>query len=185
MTLKSEIEAWDGQSLAALRRIHERHWNEPNLALELADLLGSLRCRRAAARILKRHFEAGLTVRDPPGVARRLFARLAKLEHWESRLDILQCLPYLPIEEKEAEAVAGFLRACLADANRFVRAWAYSGFHDLARRHPRFAAAAQEILSAGLRKEPASVKSKIRECLGMEGLGLTTENTESTEKSKD
>ncbi|MDR0440906.1 MAG: hypothetical protein LBI59_07990 [Candidatus Accumulibacter sp.] len=165
MSLQSDIEAWDGQSVEALRRIHEAHRDDPGLAPALVELMGSLRYRMAATRLLKRHFEAGIPVPDPHAVAQGMCAALDKLEHWECRLDALQCLPSLPIDEDQAAAVERFLRACLADGNKFVRAWAYAGIHWLAARRPRFAAEAAAILEAGLRDEPASVKAKIRKCL--------------------
>lgn len=169
MSLKSDIEAWDGQSVEALRRIHEAHRDDPGLAPALVELMGSLRYRTAATRLFKRHFEAGIPVADPQAVARGLCAVLDKLEHWECRLDVLHCLPSLPVDAAQAEVVERFLRACLADGNRFVRAGAYSGFHWLAARHPRFADEAAGILEAGLRDEEASVRAKIRKCL--EGAG--------------
>jgi crotonobetainyl-CoA:carnitine CoA-transferase CaiB-like acyl-CoA transferase len=165
MTLKSDIQAWDGRSAAALCHIHETHRDDPGLALDLVELIGPLRCRMAATRLLKRHLEARIPLRDAHAVARELFARLDKLDHWECRLNILQCLPFLPIGEDRAAALARFLRACLTDENKFVRAWAYSGFHELASQHRRFAAEAAAMLDAGLRDEPASVKSRIRKCL--------------------
>jgi hypothetical protein len=165
MTLKSDIEAWDGQSAAALCRIHEAYRDDPELASMLVELIGSLRYRMAATRLLKRHLEAGIPLHDAHAVARSLYARLDKLEHWECRLNVLRCLPRLPVDADQADAVEQFLRTCLADANRFVRAWAYNDFHWLAGLHPRFATAATTILEAGLRDEPASVKARIRKCL--------------------
>ena len=165
MTLKSAIEAWDGQSAAALCRIHEQHRNEPDLALTLVELIGSLRYRMAATRLLKRHLESSALIPERAAVARALCEKLDKLEHWESRLNILQCLAYLPIADDEVAAVERFLRLCLADSNKFVRAWAYNGFYLLSRQHPRFAMEASAILEAGLRDEPASIKARIRKCL--------------------
>jgi hypothetical protein len=165
MSLKSDIEAWDGQSVEALCRIYEAYRDDPGLAPALVELMGSLRYRMAATRLLKRHFEAGIPVPDPYAVTQGLCAVLDKLEHWECRLDVLQCLSPLPIDEDQAVVVERFLRACLADGNKFVRAWAYAGIHCLAARHPRFAAEAAAILEAGLRDEPASVKARIRKCL--------------------
>ena len=165
MTLKSAIETWDGQSAAALCRIHDQHKDDPELAQTLVELIGSLRYRLAATRLLKRHLESGDSVPDLAAVARALFDRLDKLEHWECRLNILQCLPYLPFGDESIDDVERFLRVCLADHNRFVRAWAYSGFYLLSRQHPRFAAEAAAILDAGLRDEPASIKARIRQCL--------------------
>lgn len=165
MTLKSAIETWDGQSAAALCRIHDQHKDDPELAQALIELIGSLRYRMAATRLLKRHLESGGAVPDLAGVARSLFSKLDKIEHWECRLNILQCLPYLPFDDDSIAEVERFLRVCLADHNRFVRAWAYNGFHLLSRQHPRFSAEAGVILEAGLRDEPASIKARIRQCL--------------------
>jgi len=165
MTLKSAIEAWDGQSAAALCRIHEQHRDEPDLASVLVDLIGSVRFRLAATLLLKRHLESGASVPDSSGVAAALFGKFDKLERWECRLNILQCLPHLPIEGEHVGELECFLRTCLADDNKFVRAWAYNGFHLLARKHPRFTAEAHAILTAGLRDEPASIKARIRKCL--------------------
>ena len=165
MSLKSDIEAWDGQSAAALCRIHETHRDNPELAPELVELIGSLRYRMAATRLLKRHLEAEIPLPDPHAVARELFARLDKLEHWECRLNVLQCLPHLPLDDDGVAAVEQFLRTCLADGNKFVRAWAYNGFHWLAGRQPRFAEEAAAILDAGLRDEEASIRARIRKCL--------------------
>ena len=165
MTLKSAIEAWDGQSAAALCRIHEQYRDEPDLAQSLVELLGSLRYRMPATRLLKRHLEAAGPVPDRAAVARGLYAKLDKLEYWECRLNILQCLPFLPIDEDCVDAVEKFLRTCLVDENKFVRAWAYNGFHLLSRQHPRFAAESAAILDAGLCNEPASITARIRKCL--------------------
>ena len=165
MPLKSALEAWDGQSAEALCRIHDEHRGDPDLAATLVELIGALRYRLAATRLLKRHLESGGSVPDADGVARGLYARFDKLENWECRLNVLQCFPYLPVPDDVVEAVERFLRLCLADDNKFVRAWAYNGFHRLAGQHPRFAAEAAAILEAGLRDEPPSIKARIRKCL--------------------
>lgn len=169
MDLKSAIESWDGQSAEALCRIHAQHRHDPGLARALVELIGSVRYRMAATRLLKRHLEADPVIPDRAGVARALYARLDKLEHWECRLHILQCLPCLPIEDDSAAAVEKFLRTALADENKFVRAWAYNGFHLLARQHGRFAEEAAAILTAGLRDESPSIKARIRKCLDETG----------------
>jgi len=165
MTLKSAIEAWDGQSVEALCRIHDAHRDDADLLPTLVELLGSLRYRLAATRLLKRHLESRGGVPDADAVVRSLCAKFDKLETWECRLNILQCLPCLPLPDDAVGAVEQFLRLCLADENKFVRAWAYNGFHWLARRHPRFSEESAAILAAGLRDEPPSIKARIRKCL--------------------
>ena len=105
MPLKSAIEAWDGKSVEALCRIHDQHRDDPDLAATLVELIGALRYRLAATRLLKRHLESGGSVPDADGVARGLYARFDKLENWECRLNVLQCLPYLPMPDDAVEAV--------------------------------------------------------------------------------
>lgn len=166
MPLKSAIEAWDGQSASALCRIHDEFKESPEFVMDLVELMGSLRYRPAATRLLKRHLDAGLPVPDRPALARALAGKLDKIEHWECRLNILQCLHDLPIDAECVPAVEHFLRICLAEDNKFVRAWAYSGFHHLAEQQPVFRTEADAILAAGLRDESASVKARIRKCLG-------------------
>ena len=52
MPLKSAIEAWDGKSVEALCRIHDQHRDDPDLAATLVELIGALRYRLAATRLL-------------------------------------------------------------------------------------------------------------------------------------
>jgi len=52
-----------------------------------------------------------------------------------------------------------FLRVCLLDNNKFVRAWAYKGFYELAVQYPK---ETRQFFEMAMRDEAPSVKSRIR-----------------------
>jgi hypothetical protein len=59
-----------------------------------------------------------------------------------------------------------FLLACSREPNKFVRAWAYSGLHQLALDHPAYREQARAVLEAAKRSETAaSVKVRLRKAL--------------------
>ena len=55
-----------------------------------------------------------------------------------------------------------FLRNCLVDNNKFVRAWAYNGFYELAVQYPEYEKETKQFFEMAMRDEAPSVKSRIR-----------------------
>jgi|SRR5215470_10600820 len=93
---------------------------------------------------------------------RVIFDSLMELKHWESRLHICQMLSHLRIPRESAARVVCFLEQCLSEKNRFVRAWAYNGFYELARQHPEYREYFSEQLEVGKRETSAAVRARIR-----------------------
>jgi hypothetical protein len=58
-----------------------------------------------------------------------------------------------------------FLRTCLADENKFVRAWAYNGFYLLSQQYPEYQQETEQFFAMAMRDEAASVKARIRNIL--------------------
>ena len=85
--------------------------------------------------------------------------------HWECKLHVLQCLPYLEIPESESASLERFLDACLESDNKFVRAWAYNGFSELSLRFPRYRERVDGLLARAATSEAASVRARIRNIL--------------------
>ncbi len=54
------------------------------------------------------------------------------------------------------------MRKCLEDDNKFVRAWAYNGFYELAKQYPEYRTEAGQLFEMALRDEAASVKARVR-----------------------
>ncbi len=163
MSLRSEIEAWDGKSAGEIGRVYERHAGSRGFAGRLVRLLDEPALQVGATWLLKRWFEEGGA---PEALASELYARAGGLVAWEARLHLLQCMPYVPAPRGRAGAVARFLDGCLADENKFVRAWAYSGYYELALAHPRYRAEAVALLADAMETETAaSVRARVRRVL--------------------
>ena len=83
----------------------------------------------------------------------------------QSKLHILQCLPYLDIPEDDSVGLGKFLDACLESDSKFVRAWAYNGFNELSLRFPRYREKVDGLLARAIESESASVQARIRNIL--------------------
>ncbi len=68
----------------------------------------------------------------------------------------------MPIRAGRKKRLEAFLRECLEDRNKFVRAWAYGGFHQLAVEHAEYRGEAVQLFEKALDEEAASVKARVR-----------------------
>ena len=160
MNCRRDIAAWDGKSSADIEAIYRRYRDDASFPCELVECCRDAGLQKGASWMLKRCFEDG---RGPSADAIAvLLERLAELEHWESKLHLLQCLPQIRIEKAAAAAVEAFLRDCLGHDNKFVRAWAYGGFIELSRQYPRYRREAKALLEVAQRDEAPSVRARIR-----------------------
>jgi len=58
--------------------------------------------------------------------------------------------------------VEAFLKKCLVDDNKFIRAWAYNGFYELSVQYPEHKDETKQFFEMAMRDEAPSVKSRIR-----------------------
>ena len=128
----------------------------------LLDLAGDSRdaVEIGAAWIIKHQLEQGLVLdgRGSDGVLRLLGA----VRRPESRLHLLQSLPYLhPGAASQAELRA-VLDGLIADEHTLVRAWAYGAFAELARWNPARASEALAVFAEALDDPAPSVRARIR-----------------------
>ena len=163
MSLSREILAWDGKSTDDIRAVYDRYCTMDAFVPTLVQLLVDPSHQKGASWLLKRYLDQGGTLAE--GLGMQFYATLSNLEHWESKLHVLQCLPTVPIPAVCKPGVEAFLRDCLLDDVKFVRAWAYYGFYELACQYGTLQNEAIQILELGLRDEPASVQARIRKAL--------------------
>lgn len=160
MSLRQDIAAWDGKSAEAIGNVYLRHCNDPAFVRKTLDCVANPSLEVGATWLLKRHAEAGGAI---DGQA--LYRLAPRLGHWEAKLHVLQCLPHTPVPATQRRATEKFLRAGMADDAKFVRAWAYSGFHALACQYPAYRDEADALLRAALDAEPPSVTARVRKAL--------------------
>lgn len=160
MSLEQEIVSWDGKSSSEIDAIYTRHCEEDSFASKMIELSQKLDLQKGTTWLLKRHLEDGQKLEAKKCAA--LFKLLPKLEHWESKLHILQCLPYMKIGRAEVKNVEAFLRKCLTDNNKFVRAWAYNGFYEVSLQYLEYKEETKQFFEMAMRDEAPSVKARIR-----------------------
>lgn len=161
--LSEEMGSWDGKSAAALQSTYERHSAEEGFVATILAHIADVELQRAATWLLKQHLETGNSLTAP--ACRTIFGALSVQEHWESKLHMLQCLPYLEIPEDGRAGLERFLEVCLESDNKFVRAWAYNGFNELSLRFPRCREKVDVMLARANVSEAASVRARIRSIL--------------------
>ncbi|NQZ07148.1 MAG: hypothetical protein HRT35_08300 [Algicola sp.] len=172
-TLKQAIAGWDGKSSEDIDTIYSGFELDASLVDDLLLCLEDQTLQSGATWLLKRHL-VGKGVRSHKAFSPQkisagqilcVYKQLPQLKHWSARLHLLQTMDVLPIALAVKDTVEHFLRRCLADDNKFVRAWAYSGFHLLQQQYPEYKAEVDGFFALAMQDEAASVKARIRNIL--------------------
>ena len=161
--IDNAIAGWDGKSAADIEKIYRRYRHEPSFSRDIVSLAGREARQRGASWLLKRYLEDGGQLDKKS--ANTLYTLLESVGDWQTKLHVLQSIPYLPIDKRRAPRLHRCLQLCLADDNKFVRAWAYNGFYELAVKHREYAAQTRQFFDMAMKDEAASVKARIRNLL--------------------
>ena len=162
-SLEQATAEWDGKSADDIRHTFKRHQKEDYFVDTFIRMLEFPHTQKGATWQLKAYLEAGNTV--SANQIDEVYRLLPQLVEWESRLHVLQSIPFMPITAEHIETIEPFLRNGLQDKNKFVRAWSYNGFNELAAQHPSFSAEADQLLESAMISEAPSVKARIRNIL--------------------
>ena len=160
MGIKLDLKRWDGKSAKDIGDIYQRYFDTDCFISDLIMMMDDVSLQKGATWLLKHHIEQQhpLTKKQ----VHDIYCCMADLEQWESKLHILQSLPYFAIQKRDKKKVEAFLRKCLVDINKFVRAWAYNGFYELAMQYPEYQQETKQFLEMAMRDEAPSVKSRVR-----------------------
>ncbi len=71
----------------------------------------------------------------------------------------------MPISQNHKDEIEKFLRECLGNEKKFVRAWAYNGFQILAEQFSEYKEEVSKLFEQALREEATSVKARIRQLM--------------------
>ena len=165
MSLETEIREWDQKSVAAITEIHADHAADADLIDQLLSLAGETELETGATWLIKHQLENSLAQLDQAQTL-KLIGLLPRLSGWEARLHCLQIFPFITLSREGGDLILRFVLDCSKDDNKFVRAWAYSGLHQLALAHPEHRDQAREILETAQESErAASVKVRLRRAL--------------------
>ena len=162
MSIREELESFDGKHTDVLERILSRHRRTNSLIESLVLLTGDQESniQTGATWLLKRLAETHVQFKKEHLIA--FFGSLSELTHWLAKLHICQMLQYVVIPKGSERSVVWFLERNLYDENKFLRAWSYNGFYELARQHNEYIDYASEQIERGETDKAASVKARIR-----------------------
>lgn len=163
MGLKQALLSWEGKSVHVIEAIYQQHRDSADFLNDLFTFIAQTDLENGATWLLKRHLDAGATLQ--PDNIKAIYQTLPNLTHWEAKLHVLQCIPHMPIAETEKNVVERFLRKCLTEQNKFIRAWTYHGFYELAVQYPEYRGQVKDFFALAMRDEVASVKARIRNIL--------------------
>ena len=163
MSIEQEIISWDGKSSSDLGAIYSRYKDNNAFVPQIVELSKQEALQKGATWLLKHYLENGGVI-DANQVS-KMYKLLPNLNHWETKLHMLQCIPYMRIAKAEKMDVETFLRKCLADSNKFVRAWAYNGFYEISSQYPEYKNETMQFFEMAMRDEAPSVKARIRNLL--------------------
>jgi hypothetical protein len=113
--------------------------------------------------LIKHHYDNGHTL--PQSLTEKLLTACKHIENWEAKLHFLQLIPHVKLTNVSIMITEDFVRACLADDNKFVRAWAYNGFYALTTYTPELKTELAFICKRALETESASIKAKVRKVM--------------------
>lgn len=164
MGVEHDLKAWNGKSADDIREIYQQHRDAPGFEAEILELLRHGKLQAGATWLLKRHVvQAGGMAVDH---AEMLYRSLDGLQDWEAKLHVLQCMAYVPVPESSKRDVRTFLLRGTENDRTFVRAWSYSGLHELAAQYPEYREETRRLLARAVQCESPSVKARIRKVAG-------------------
>jgi hypothetical protein len=158
--LKKELQDWDGKSFALLNMTYESHHRNEGFLANLIELLQFEAVQVQTTWLIKKYLESTNAVDSCESSL--IWQCLPLIIKWEARLHLLQCFSFLSFTIAEKDLIEGFLRTNLGSNNKFVRAWAYSGFYQLAKQFPEYQGELSQLIENAMLGESASVKARIR-----------------------
>jgi len=159
MIMKATLD-WDGKSTVEIEEVYRLESTKSDFTSTIVALLIQESNQTGASWLLKKYLDNGNSLGGEEITS--VYQCLDKLNDWGSKLHLLQCLPNIPVSDSYRELIERFVRNCLADKNKFVRAWAYGGFYLLADHFPEYRSEAVQFIDSAMLNEPASVKARIR-----------------------
>ncbi|GAA3932837.1 hypothetical protein [Litoribacillus peritrichatus] len=155
------IRRWNGKSSEDIESLYTALVDQPDFEDRLVSALaGDEEIHRGASWLLKHHLEHRHALTDAQ--VSEVLDQLPLLKNWEAKLHILQCLTYIAVPLEHRNTVEEFVRSCLTEINKFVRAWAYNAMFELACQFPDLQPEVEVMFEAASEDEAASVKARVR-----------------------
>lgn len=161
MTLKTDIANWDAKQVEVIQAIYDKYSADERFTHSLVAMLNDPKAQRGATWLLKHHIENKHPL--PSKHVTQLLRALEIMEHWEAKLHILQCLPFVEISAECADKLHNILKTFTQSDQKFVRAWAYGGLIELSEQYTDYREDSRKIVKKAYDHEAGSVCARIRQ----------------------
>ena len=162
--LIEDLLQWDGKHTDYLIDVYTRNAITPYFYKELILIISDQpKTQVASTWLIKHHYDQKNQL--PDILITELLKSCDLLEEWGAKLHILQILPKVIITDDCLNVVDQFVRKCIKDKQKFVRAWGYQGLYEVSKSIPQYREEIKSICTEALEKESASVKVRLRKIL--------------------
>jgi len=162
--LNNKLKLWDGVHIECLTELYSENYSSSDFFESLVTIcVNEQDLQKTATWLIKHHYDNGQTL--PEQLTERLLISCETVKNWEAKLHLLQLLPHFKLTDKSIIISEDFIRKCLEDKNRFVRAWAYNGLYELTKYIPELKTELEFICQRAMETESAAIKSKVKKIL--------------------
>ena len=162
--LINSLKLWNGVQTEYLIQLYRENYLNPVFFDDLATIYVKEKdLQKTTTWLIKHHYDNGHIL--PDSLTEKLLAVCKDVENWEAKLHLLQLLSKFKLTKKSIITVEDFVRKCLADDNKFVRAWAYHGLYELTKYIPEMKLEVELLCQRAMETESAAIKSKVRKII--------------------
>lgn len=162
--LIDKLKLWDGIHIEYVTKLYEENMEDRDFFEDLVTVYNNEQdLQKATTWLIKHHYDNRKIL--PHILTEKLLSNCLTIENWEAKLHLLQIFPRFKLTETSTPILEKFIRNCLTDQNKFVRAWAYNGFYELTKYIPELKTEVQLICEIAMETESASIKSKVKKIL--------------------
>ena len=161
MALREEIADWDRRTVWVLRDVYKRFHRNLDFLDCIIALMNEEPLQNGATWLLKAHLANHPQILSDDQID-TIYKLLPCLNGWQSKLHVLQIMSHMPVPETRLKETEKFLREAMLSDVKFVRAWAFDGYHQLAMQYPQLRKDAESLFSHAIENDSASsVKSRL------------------------
>lgn len=162
--LIGKLKLWDGVHIEYLTDLYRANSSSLDFFENLVTIcVIEQDLQKATTWLIKHHYDNGHTLSEL--LTERLLTSCKTIENWEAKLHLLQLLPHFKLTHKSIPKADDFVRNCLTETNKFVRAWAYNGLFELSKYIPEMKTELEFICQRAIETESAAIKSKVKKIL--------------------
>ena len=156
--LQKMLAEWDGQAVEPIESVYQQYRELPDFAEQLLTMAAQVNTAVGATWLLKAYLQDGGECD-----ADECYLLGPGFSDWQARLHLLQSMERLPISEARRQSVEYWLRYCVMDDNKMVRAWAYNGLYLLQKQFPQYTDEVKDLIERGQDDDSKAVQARIRQ----------------------